>query len=50
VPKKHIAHSLELNAEQEDELLAIKKKVMDYLSNDKRMDYIVFERNMPFSF
>jgi hypothetical protein len=50
VPKTHIAHSLELTEEQEEDLRAIKKRVLEYLTQVKRMDYIVFERNMPFSF
>jgi galactose-1-phosphate uridylyltransferase len=50
VPKKHIAHSLELSDTQEEDIAKMKQRVLNYLSNDKRMDYIVFERNMPFNF
>ena len=47
VPKTHIAHSIELTEEQEQEMLKLKGMVLDHLKNK---DYIVFERNMPFSF
>ena len=50
VPKTHVAHSLELTESQEEEMAKVKQRVLNYLSNDKRMDYIVFERNMPFNF
>ena len=51
VPKEHIAHSLELNKEQEEELQQIKDLVVkEYLVGNRSMDYFVFERNMPFKF
>ena len=50
VPKKHIAHSLELNSALEDEFTQIKDFLIDYLTNVKRMDYLIFERNSPFKF
>lgn len=51
LPKDHIAHSLELNKEQEEELAEIKRRLLDqYLVEDRKMDYILFERNMPFKF
>jgi len=50
VPNKHIGHSLELDDAQEEELTALKQQLIDYLTNKRQMDYIVFERNVPFSF
>jgi diadenosine tetraphosphate (Ap4A) HIT family hydrolase len=50
VPKKHIAHSLELNDQQEEELHNLKQKVFNFITTEKHMDYIFFERNMPFNF
>ena len=50
VPKKHIAHSLELSEEQEAEYLNLKQKILEYISNESRTDYMLFERNTPFKF
>lgn len=50
VPKRHIAHSLELSDAQEEELHGLKQRVIAYITAEKHMDYIVFERNMPFNF
>jgi diadenosine tetraphosphate (Ap4A) HIT family hydrolase len=49
VPKKHIAHSLELTEAQETEFNSIKTKLLAYLDS-RKMDYLVFERNTPFKF
>ena len=49
VPKQHIAHSLELNEEMEEELNGIKTKIFDYIASLK-MDYLMFERNIAFKF
>jgi diadenosine tetraphosphate (Ap4A) HIT family hydrolase len=56
IPKKHIAHTLELENELEDEYEALKNKLLDFICNKKmsqitqQMDYILFERNVPFKF
>ena len=50
VPKQHIAHSLELDEQQEEEYLKVKKFLMEYISNQKHMDFLFFERNAPFKF
>ena len=49
VPKKHIAHSLELNEEMEEEFNLIKTKLVEYIATLK-MDYLLFERNIAFKF
>lgn len=51
VPKEHIAHSVELTPDQEQELAAIKDLLINkYLLERRKMDYFLFERNMPFRF
>ena len=49
VPKLHIASSLELSPKQTQDYLLLKSMVTAYL-NSKSLDFIVFERNMPFKF
>mmetsp|Transcript_41033 Transcript_41033/g.39548 ORF Transcript_41033/g.39548 Transcript_41033/m.39548 type:complete len:173 (+) Transcript_41033:149-667(+) len=50
VPKKHLAHSVQLNEEEEKELKEIQDKVIATMGKDNSFDYILFERNMSFSF
>ena len=50
VPKRHIAHSLELTDELEEEFTFLRDFLIDYILNTKRMDYLLFERNSPFKF
>jgi galactose-1-phosphate uridylyltransferase len=50
VPNKHIAHSLELDDAQEEDFTSLKQDLVDYILLDKQLDYILFERNIPFSF
>ena len=50
VPKSHIAHSLELTEGQEDEFVQLRDFLIDYLTNVKQLDYVLFERNSPFKF
>ena len=50
VPKRHIAHSLELQDDLEDEFELLRDFILDYITNVKRMDYVLFERNSPFKF
>lgn len=35
VPNKHTGHSLEVDDAQEEELLALKQQLVDYLSNKR---------------
>ena len=49
VPKNHIAHSLELTEEMEEEFIQIKQRLMAYLESLK-MDFLMFERNTQFKF
>jgi diadenosine tetraphosphate (Ap4A) HIT family hydrolase len=50
IPNKHIAHSLELDDIQEAEYLSMKSSIVEYLLQDKSLDYLLFERNIPFNF
>ena len=50
MPKRHIAHSLELTDELEEEFTFLRDFLIDYILNTKRMDYLLFERNSPFKF
>ena len=50
VPKRHIAHTLELADEVEEEFEQLRDFLLDYIMNVKRMDYVMFERNSPFKF
>jgi diadenosine tetraphosphate (Ap4A) HIT family hydrolase len=49
VPKQHIAHSLDFTASQADSYQETVASVLGFL-NSQSMDYILFERNMPFKF
>ncbi len=50
VPKRHIAHSLELTDDIEDDYEMLRDFLLDYIVNTKKMDYFLFERNSPFKF
>ena len=50
VPKKHIAHTIELTEALEDEFIQLRDFLIEYLTNVKQMDYFMFERNSPFKF
>jgi diadenosine tetraphosphate (Ap4A) HIT family hydrolase len=50
IPNRHIAHSLELDDVQEAEYLSMKSSIVEYLLQDKSLDYLLFERNIPFNF
>lgn len=50
VPKRHIAHSLELVDDVEEEFEQLCEFLIDYIIQVKRMDYLLFERNSPFKF
>ena len=50
VPKRHIAHSLELTEVLEEEFMQLRDFLINYILNTKRMDYLLFERNSPFKF
>jgi len=50
VPKRHIAHTLELSDEILEEYERLRDFLLDYITNVKRMDYVLFERNSPFKF
>ena len=50
IPNKHIAHSLELDDVQEAEYVSMKQSIVEYLLQDKSLDYLLFERNIPFNF
>ena len=50
VPKRHIAHSLELTEVLEEEFLQLRDFLIDYILKVKQMDYLLFERNSPFKF
>ena len=50
VPKRHIAHTLELTDEVEEEFEMLRDFLLDYIMNVKHMDYLMFERNSPFKF
>lgn len=51
VPNKHIAHTLELdNDVVEEEYLKLKQDLVDYILQERQLDYILFERNIPFNF
>ena len=50
VPKHHLAHTLELSDEIEEEFEMLRDFILDYIMNVKRMDYFLFERNSPFKF
>ena len=50
IPKQHIGHSIELSDQQEEQYFSLKKDLIDYLTNKRKLDYILFERNIPFKF
>ncbi|TNV85145.1 hypothetical protein FGO68_gene10308 [Halteria grandinella] len=52
VPNKHIAHTLELEVGDaiEEEYLKLKQDLVDYIVQERQMDYLLFERNIPFNF
>eukprot|EP00347_Sterkiella_histriomuscorum_P005571 403356100 len=50
IPKKHIGHSLELDNAQEEEYLQMKQDLLELVSKKNGLDYILFERNVPFKF
>ena len=50
VPKRHIAHSLELTDDIEDDYEMLRDFLLDFIINTKKMDYFLFERNSPFKF
>ena len=49
VPKEHLASSLELTAQQTHDYQTQRALVTTYLSGAS-MDFVLFERNMPFKF
>lgn len=49
VPKQHIASSLELTSVQLKDYIDQRAILTAYL-NERSMDFVLFERNMPFKF
>jgi len=50
IPHKHLAHSLELDADQDKEFHEIKSTLIEYLTTERSLDFVYFERNLPFTF
>jgi len=49
IPNRHIAHSLELDNIQEEEYLNLKQDMINLIQS-RQLEYLLFERNVPFKF
>lgn len=50
LPRQHIASSLELSGDLVRDYIQERQIITNYLSNTKSLDFVLFERNMPFKF
>jgi diadenosine tetraphosphate (Ap4A) HIT family hydrolase len=50
VPKLHISSVIDLSEEMTSEFNQLKQKVLQYITSKLGLDYVLFERNIPFKF